>query len=160
MITPPPRSVGAVAELLDISCLHNTKIFPSLTTDAFKIFNASKHVTTQDVIKALGGSSIVLGQHFFVTNPFTGAGVSPTFDFRAASQKGNPNAFTIANKTGDVPAPTGSQDVDWLELTGAVGELAKHILRIDTKSGQAPASVGGIHFLRCRSSPVLNIVVQ
>lgn len=120
----------------------NTPIFGSLTTDAFDIFNASTAITVNDVIKDLGGSFVVLGQHYFVTNPFTGSGVSPTFDFRAASKKGEADAFVIANKTGDLPAPTGSQDVDWLELTGAIGDLAKHVFRIDTKAGQAPSTVG------------------
>ncbi|KLO11596.1 hypothetical protein SCHPADRAFT_941911 [Schizopora paradoxa] len=133
-------SVGALAELLDISCLFGTPVFGNLTTVAFDIFNASPAVTTQDVINALGGDKIVLGQHYFVTNPFTGSGVSPTFDFRAASKKGDPNAFVIANKTGDIPAPTGSQDIDWLELTGAIGDLAKHVFRIDTKAGQPPST--------------------
>lgn len=116
-------------------------MFGNLTTVAFDIFNASPAVTTQDVINALGGDKIVLGQHYFVTNPFTGSGVSPTFDFRAASKKGDPNAFVIANKTGDIAAPTGPQDIDWLELTGAIGDLAKHIFRIDTKAGQPPSTV-------------------
>jgi len=133
-------SVGAVAELLDISCFVGTQEFGQLTTLAFDIFNATKSITVNDVIKALGSSFGVLGQHYFVTNPFTGTGVSPTFDFRAASRKGDPNAFVIANKTGDIPAPSGSQDVDWLELTGAIGDLAKHVFRIDTKAGQPPAS--------------------
>jgi len=133
-------SVGAVAELIDISCLHGTSLFNSIQVDAYEIFNATKSVTVNDVIKVLGSSSIVLGQHYFVTNPFTGTGVSPTFDFRANSKKGDPNAFVIANKTGDIPAPTGSKDVDWLELTGAEGQLAKHVFRIDTKAGQPPAN--------------------
>ena len=55
--------------------------------------------------------------------------------------KGNPNAFVLANKTGDVPAPTGSQDVDWLQLTGAEGSLAKTVFRLNTKAGQPPSSV-------------------
>ena len=142
----PIRSVGAVAELLDISCLYGTKVFPALTASAFNVFNASKHITAQGVIAALGDSAAVLGQHYFVTNPFTGVGVSPTFDFRAASQAGDPDAYIIANKTGDVPAPTGSQDVDWLELAGAVGGLAKHVFRVDTKWGQPPASVSSAAF--------------
>jgi len=133
-------SVGAVAELIDISCFAGSSIFSSLTTDVFDIFNATKEITVNDVIDTLGGSFGVLGQHYFVTNPFTGTGVSPTFDFRAASKKGDPNAFVIANKTGDIAAPSGPQDVDWLELTGAAGDLAKHVFRIVTKAGQPPAS--------------------
>jgi len=133
-------SAGAVAELIDISCLFGSPKFGSLTTDAFKIFNASKQVTVTNVMNALSSSFVVLGQHYFVKNPFTGTGVSPTFDFRAASKKGDPNAFVIANKTGDVAAPSGPQDVDWLELIGAAGDLAKHVFRIDTTAGQPPSS--------------------
>lgn len=135
------RSVGAVAELLDISCAHGTPLFDPIESAAFSLFNAEKSITVDDVISALGSSFPVLGQHYFVTNPFTGSGVSPVFDFRAASRKGDPNAFVLANKTGDIVAPSGSQDVDWLELTGAQGKLAKHVFRLDTKAGQPPASV-------------------
>ena len=109
------RSVGAVAELLDLSCVYGTPLFDALEIAAFALFNADKSITVDDVISALGSSYPVLGQHYFVTNPFTGSGVSPTFDFRAASREGDPNAFVIANKTGDIPAPTDSQDVDWLD---------------------------------------------
>ena len=121
--------------------MYGTPLFDALEVAAFALFNAEKSITVDDVISALGSSYPVLGQHYFVTNPFTGSGVSPTFDFRAASREGDPNAFVIANKTGDIPAPTGSQDVDWLELTGAIGDLAKHVFRLDTKAGQPPSSV-------------------
>jgi len=139
-------SVGAVAELFDASCLAESQsLFNGILDDVFDAWdsNAAKPFTIQQVEGAISksfASPLVLGQHYFVTNPFTGSGVSPVFDFRAASQKGNPNAFVLANKTGDLPAPTGAQDVDWLELTEAEGSLAKTVFRINTKAGQPPAS--------------------
>lgn len=136
------RNIGAVAELLDISCLYKNSIaFEAAEDIAFTVFNESESVTVQEVITTLGSCFDVLGQHYFVPNPFTGSGNSPVFDFRAASEKGNPNAYVLANKTGDVPAPTGKQDVDWLQLVQAQGQLAKHVFRLETKAGQPPSSV-------------------
>lgn len=64
------------------------------------------------------------------------------WDFRAASAKGNPNAFVLAAKVGDIPAPTGKQDIDWLQLNNVSGSLATTVYRTDTRGGQPPASVG------------------
>ena len=47
----------------------------------------------------------------------------------------------MVSKSGDVPAPSGSQDVDWLQLTTVQGELAKTIMRLETKYGQPQPSV-------------------
>jgi Protein of unknown function (DUF3455) len=94
---------------------------------------------------ALGPSPLVLGHHYFVKNPTPGGtGVSPTFDFRADSQKGNPNAFVIASKVGDITSPVDpTTNVDWLELKAIDGQgsLAKYVFRILTVSGQPPSSV-------------------
>jgi len=133
-------SAGAVAELLDVSCLYGTPVFSTIENTAFDVFNANNQVTVNDVIDALGGDSVVLGQHYFVINPVTGTGLSPQFDFRAASQKGDPNAFVTTSKVGDIPAPTGTQDVDWLELVNIRGDLAKTVFRLTTRAGQPPAS--------------------
>ncbi|KIJ28773.1 hypothetical protein M422DRAFT_269898 [Sphaerobolus stellatus SS14] len=68
-------------------------------------------------------------------------GVSPVFDFRADSEKGNPNAFVVLSKTGDVPAPVDPTfNIDWLSLTAILGEgsLATTIDRITTLGGQPP----------------------
>jgi hypothetical protein len=83
-----------------------------------------------------------MGQHYFVTSP-SGTGLSPVWDFRAASAQGNPNAFVLGAKVGDLPAPTGSSDVDWLQLKNVSGSLATSVYRVDTRGGQPPASVCG-----------------
>ena len=78
-------------------------------------------------VKTLGptgaGGYPMLGSHFFQPNP-SGAGLSPIWDYRAVSAKGNPDAFVLAQKVSNAPAPSGSKDVDWLQLKGLSGSLA------------------------------------
>lgn len=104
--------------------------------------------TTQDLIKMLGNDPLVLGQHYFVgngTNPATGGqAISPVWDFRSNGEKGNPEAMIVASRVGDIPAPTGPQDIDWLQLKKVSGGLADQVFRVDTKSGQPPKSVSGV----------------
>ena len=86
--------------------------------------------------------AFVLGQHYFVTNPVTGAGLSPKWDFTSASEAGHADAFVVGAKTGDVPAPASpATNVDWLSLSNAQGALAQQIFRLQTHGGQPPASV-------------------
>ncbi|PPQ78677.1 hypothetical protein CVT25_010698 [Psilocybe cyanescens] len=132
-------SAGAVADLYDLSCL--SKITPIFNTvqdlayAAWKIMPAS--------VKTPGGSPLMgygfLGSHFFVTSP-SGTGISPVWDYRAGSAKGNADAFVLAAKVGNIAAPTGSKDVDWLQLKSVQGSLATQIYRTDTRGGQPPAS--------------------
>ncbi|KAF8577686.1 hypothetical protein K439DRAFT_1639485 [Ramaria rubella] len=129
-------SIGAVATLLDASCVFNI-----ISAIANKDSEAS--IAIDAVTAALGSSPLVLGHHYFVDNPTGAAGVSPTFDFRADSEKGNPNAFVITAKTGDIPAPTNpTTNVDWLSLAAipGQGELASNVFRIFTLGGQPPSS--------------------
>ncbi|KAI0792315.1 hypothetical protein C8Q75DRAFT_752322 [Abortiporus biennis] len=136
-------STGAVAELFDISCLN-----PSLYTDATElVFDlwkvAPKSLTAQQVINDLSliKSPVILGQHYFITNPITGTGLSPKWDFTSASEKGHSNAFVVGAKAGDIVAPTNpTTDVDWLMLNGVQGDLAKQVFRIQTRGGQPPTS--------------------
>ena len=104
-------------------------------------------LTIGEVIKTLSyvKNPIVLGEHYFITNPITGTGLSPRWDFTSHAFKGNPNAFVVGNKTGDLAAPTGPQDIDWLYLKAIQGELANEVYRTDTRLGQPPASVGQVH---------------
>ena len=67
-----------------------------------------------------------MGSHVFITSP-SGTGISPVWDFRAGAAKRNPDAFVLAAKTADVPAPTGPRDVDWLQLKSASGSLATQV---------------------------------
>jgi hypothetical protein len=142
------RSTGAVAELFDISCLYGTSLFDKLPDDAIKLWSeAPSHLTISEVIKDLSymKNPIVLGEHYFITNPITGTGLSPRWDFTSHAFRGNPNAFVVGTTVGNLAAPTGSQDINWLYLTAAQGELANEVYRTDTRLGQPPASVGQAH---------------
>ena len=127
-----------------MSCLPEPT-FSMITTLAYDAWKAAPQgVTVQSVINNLAAikPAFVLGQHYFIVNPLTGSGTSPKWDFTSASEAGNPNAFVVGAKTGDVPAPTNPQtNVDWLSLKGVQGELATAIYRMDTQGGQPPASV-------------------
>ena len=129
------RSIGAVAELFDASCFFQE--FPLATNTIFT-------ETEAQMRSALGSHPLVLGRHYFVKNPTPGgSGVVPTFDFRADSQTGNPDAYVIATKIGDIPSPfRPSVNIDWLELKGISGQgtLAKFAFRILTSGGQPPLS--------------------
>lgn len=71
-------------------------------------------------------SSSFMGNHFFITSP-SGTGLSPVWDYRAGVAKGNSEAFVLAAKVADVPAPTSVQDVDWLQLKSVSGSLATQV---------------------------------
>jgi len=147
-------NVGAVAELFDISCLYGTPEFSKVQDDSYTLWSeAPSSLTAQDVISDLGCKPPVLGQHYFVPNPNPAPGspaISPKWDFTSGAEKGNSNAFVIAAKVGDIPAPTGKDDVDWLQLKKVQGELADSVYRVATKAGQPPASCAA-------GSPVLSV---
>ena len=64
----------------------------------------------------------------------------------------------MVSKSGDVPAPSGSQDVYWLQLTAVQGELAKTIMRLETKYGQPQPSVS--NFLEGLTNNKSNFISQ
>jgi len=136
-------NIGAVAELFDVSCLYGKSEWKNIQTDTFKIWNASTHVTTQELItffQKVSLGSEILGQHYFIPNPSgTGANV-PKFDFSSAFFNGNPDAFVVASKVGDIPSPQGAAQVDWLSLNSTAGKLATQVFRVDTVAGQDKAS--------------------
>ncbi|KAG5652367.1 hypothetical protein H0H81_005229 [Sphagnurus paluster] len=138
-------NVGAVAELFDISCLYNTPAFSKIADVAFTAWKAAPaSLSTQKVISLLEPIPfpVILGQHYFVPNPVTGTGLSPKWDFIAqGATKGNPKAFVVGAKVNGLPAPTGAQDIDWVQLKSLTGSLATQIYRVDTRGGQPPASV-------------------
>lgn len=87
----------------------------------------------------------MLGQHYFIPNPSGGTGLSPKWDFTSASEKGNPEAFVVGARQGDLPDPNGDPavNIDWLQLSAVSGqgELATTIFRIQTRGGQPPTTV-------------------
>jgi Protein of unknown function (DUF3455) len=131
--------------LFDIADLVKTTADPSTIVDpAFAAWSAADpSVTPQNLNIPNLPSPYILGQHYFITNPISGTGLSPKWDFTSNALAGNSSAFVVGAKTGDLPAPTGPSDVDWLMLKAVQGDLASQIYRTDTRGGQPPASVRG-----------------
>jgi len=130
-------SVGAVAELFDISCLSgNPLAFKNIQDVWFADWSRMpESFTVFDLVKENKGNRDVLGQHYFIQN---GTAIAPKFDFTSASQKGNPDAYSVCAKVGDLPVS--SSNVDWLSLKSVEGDLAAMVYRVDTRSGRPPAS--------------------
>ncbi|KAG9219706.1 hypothetical protein CCMSSC00406_0005972 [Pleurotus cornucopiae] len=137
-------SVGAVAELFDISCLFGTSSFSTVQDSLFTVWkDLPNNVPASSVIALFGLDKTLtnVGEHYFITNPITGSGLSPKWDFTSrGATSGNRNAFVVGARAGGLPAPTGPQDIDWLQLTRVQGSLADEVFRVDTRGGQPPAS--------------------
>jgi Protein of unknown function (DUF3455) len=133
-------SVGALAEVFDISCFYNQGGFSNIQECVDAIWWGGPNMTQSELVTRLQNefSLNLLGQHYFIQGSSSNA-LSPVWDFRSTT--GNSNAIMIANKTGDLPAPTGPGDVDWLELKNVSGGLAGELFRVVTYKGQPPASV-------------------
>jgi len=127
-------STGAVASLYDLACISQSPEFDNMQDLAYDLWNASPANETTPPL-----SSSFMGNHFFITST-SGKGLSPVWDYRAGVAKGNPDAFVLAAKVAGVPAPTGFQDVDWLQLKSVSGSLATQVYRTDTRGGSPPAS--------------------
>ncbi|KAI0000108.1 hypothetical protein BJV74DRAFT_882781 [Russula compacta] len=132
-------SIGAVAQLFDISCLHGTPEFGKIQNDTYASWSecpSSNPLDSQlvDLVEHKWHINL-LGQHYFISQNGT---LFPKFDF--TSTQHNPNAYVVASKAGDIPAPTGHQDVDWLDLKAVSGKLATEVFRVFTRAGQPPAS--------------------
>jgi hypothetical protein len=138
------RAIGAKAQMLDISTLFGTAEFDRIQDDAYDFWSNYEGTNPYDYDLAvqlyLKFSIDVIGQHYFINS--TNGTLSPKFDFTSSGPTaGNPEAFVVSTKIGDIEAPTGIQDVDWLELEGVSGDLAKEVLRVYTQAGQPPSSV-------------------
>ncbi|KAJ7590835.1 hypothetical protein C8J56DRAFT_1003476 [Mycena floridula] len=136
-------STGAVAELFDISCLYReTSLFNQVSDIAMAAWSQSSVQKPSQLTFREFQNPEILGEHYFITNPVTGTGISPKWDFTSRAFKSNPQAFVVAAKSGDIPAPTGAKDVDWLSLTAMTGQgsLANQVFRTDTRGGQPPTS--------------------
>ncbi len=132
------RSTGAVAQVFDITSLYPGFEFWQIQEDTYSDWlNFPRNDPCDpDLAQQLEDKYRVTlsGQHYFIE---TGGDLSPVWDFRPNGRTlGNPNAIVVAKVTGDIPAPTGSLDVDWLELEGVSGKLASTIFRVYTKAGE------------------------
>jgi hypothetical protein len=104
LITTISRSAGAVAELYDLSCLSKLPaVFDNIQNVAYGAWKLAPPKV--EILGATGGYPH-LGSHFFNTSP-SRTGISSVWDFRAVSAKSNPDAFVLAAKVANIPAPTG-----------------------------------------------------
>ncbi|EAU90444.1 hypothetical protein CC1G_00828 [Coprinopsis cinerea okayama7 len=143
-------AAGAVAELFDISNL-DPRAFQTSQDVAMEAWTRTAEVRSANAVRrAIRGNIPNAGEHYFVTSP-SGTGISPIWDQRSNDpRRNNPDAFVIGAKAGGIPAPTGPQDVDWLEISNVQGKLARTVYRTDTRGGPAPASC-------IPGSPVLSV---
>ncbi|KAI0315014.1 hypothetical protein OF83DRAFT_1174231 [Amylostereum chailletii] len=130
---------GAVAELFDVSALYGTPEYDAVQDTAYETWTTSPSTAIEAVPTLFSSQYSLLGQHYFVPNA-SGTGSAPKFDFTKGRFPGNEDAFAILAKAGGLPAPTGSDDVDWLMLNGTSGKLASQVFRVNTKAGQPPKS--------------------
>jgi len=138
-------NVGAVAKIVDISCLYSKKpaAFATIQDDVLKAWTASSAPLSTAILSAVPAieEPFALGDHYFITNPVTGTGLSPVWDFTGPLR--NPAAIVVAAKVAGLAAPTGHQDIDWVFLkkqAGSKGSLADEVYRTDTRLGQPPAT--------------------
>ncbi|KAH9847990.1 hypothetical protein C2E23DRAFT_740435 [Lenzites betulinus] len=136
-------SIGAVAEVIDVSCIVNDTSFPTIQTELFNVWN----LLPVPILKIIDFLHVVnppeiLAQHYFVPNPVTGVGLSLKWDFTSSGAfEGNPDAFMIGAVKGSIPSPTNAtRDITWLDVTAVKGDIASEVFRFDTVGGQPPAS--------------------
>ncbi|KAB5589396.1 putative effector protein [Ceratobasidium theobromae] len=133
-------SAGAVATLIDISCLYqyNPKLFEDVQDRVYNLMPMYGHnIPSWHKIEAvLGHYPYIVGDHYFI--PEDGA-IAPKFGFRR-SGKGDVDAFTVDKRVGGIPSPENSRNIDWLQLQSTAGELSKYTFRVDTQGGQPPKS--------------------
>ena len=143
-MTTLDRSVGTVAQMFDITSLYGTPEFLQIQDDAYSIWSDYPSTDPLELELAVQLSDEfdidIIGQYYFIDGP--SGSLSPKWDFTSSgSTAGNPDAFVVATKVGGIPAPTGGQDIDWVELKGVEGKLASEIFRVYTHAGQPPSSV-------------------
>ncbi|KAH9933039.1 uncharacterized protein B0H18DRAFT_870852 [Fomitopsis serialis] len=138
-------NVGAIAELIDISCFVEVPLFDTIQNQLFTAWDQlSQSMSIQQVLDFVHSLNppANLAQHYFVPNPVTGQGISPKWDFTSNGKfEGNPDAFIVGKGNGTLPSPDDSKkDVTWLEVLNAEGKVAAELFRFDTVGGQPPSS--------------------
>ncbi|KAI9443419.1 hypothetical protein H4582DRAFT_2072465 [Lactarius indigo] len=131
-------SSGAIAQVFDITSLYPGFEFSIIQEDTYidwLNFPGNDPCDPNLAQQLENKYGIMLyGRHYIIENP--DGDLSSIWDFRPSGlTPGNPNAFVVAEVTGDIPAPTGYLDLDWLELEGVSGQLASTIFRVYTKGG-------------------------
>jgi len=125
---------GAKANLFDLSCLSESDhmAFDGIQDGAFDAWSksSSDDMKFQEV-------PLKLGIHY---NIFFNGVLSPVWDFTKDSAPNQPDAFVVGVRIANLMAPTGHQDVDWVQFKTASGGLANSVYRTHTRGGQPPAS--------------------
>ncbi|KAH9941592.1 uncharacterized protein BXZ73DRAFT_97982 [Epithele typhae] len=145
-------AAGAVAELIDVSCIALEPEFATIQNDLFTVWDKLVSYPIQVVIDFLHVISPpeVLAQHYFVPNP-AGQGLSPVWDFTSSGAfQGNGDAIVLAKGKGNIPAPTNAtRDVAWLDVPpasckyGVDGDLSvKYVSKYIFYGGSAQPSNG------------------
>jgi len=143
-------SIGAVAELYDITPLYGLSKFSVAQQSVYDFWTANQYTDpldpewTSQVQSSLGFN--ILGPHTFVE--FDGA-LHPEFDFSQSTN--DASNFVIAKKVGDIPDPIDpGTNVDWLQLKKVDGSLACTVFRVATIGGQPPTSCTGTHTIQVK----------
>ena len=147
-------STGAVAKLYDISCLYHISpdLFSTIKQPLYAAWvNVSSEITIQEItpiISTFVAPEVILADHYFISNP-SGSGISPVWDFRATQRfHGQADAVLVGKSSGTVVAPVDPSDnINWLRIANASGDIADEVYRIDTIGGQSPTSVSLILLL-------------
>lgn len=116
------RSVGAKAIIYDISCFTpNSQKFKTIQDLAYEkwIGTFSTSVTPLPFLEPL---VIRVGNHF---SQNSSTGIKPVWDYRKSVK--NPEAYVVGDVVVEVPSPSGSKNVNWLQLKGVLGLLASRV---------------------------------
>lgn len=147
-------NIGAVAELIDVSCYVNESWFPTIQNELYAAWTDAdfNDFSIQEIIDFVHfiDPPQNLAQHYFVENPITDSGVSPKWDFTSSGKfKGNADAFVIAKGNGTLSSPNDPKDdVTWLEVLQVKGDVADEVFRFDTVGGQPPVNVSNLVMIR------------
>ena len=139
-------SDGAIAALIDISCLYGTEDFAKSQDDIYNVWEKYYYDglnTWQLIYQFLYELRLpVFGTHYFVDYADT---ILPKFDFTSVGPyAGNPDAFVVGTRVAGIPAPNSARDIDWIELNAVEGKFADKVYRVETRGGQPPTSVSSV----------------
>ncbi|WRT65390.1 uncharacterized protein IL334_002333 [Kwoniella shivajii] len=127
-------SVGALANLFDVSCLYTLS---AGFVDPAALSNLLPKMAFSDVSFPNAGKLSIAMHHQFVTTPgsATPGAISPQF-----STSSNKVILSRVAGTNDLTDP--ASNVQWLQLAALAGQgtLAKSVYRLNTMKGQPPTS--------------------
>ncbi|KAH8917988.1 hypothetical protein BT69DRAFT_1194997, partial [Atractiella rhizophila] len=156
-------SIGAVAGLVDVSCLVDASYFLDLPAVALILgqaydsdgnlnltseVNQTLSAYSPDAVTALqvllnsdNWMQYYLGLHSFTFFPEGATKASPEFIFPQEDGTVSAQDYVIGNLTASYPDPVDSKaNINWLQLSAIDGQLATGVYRIVTAGGVPPAS--------------------